>query len=354
MPAMDLGAVARMTERQQLRYLIELTAEAQPPDPQPHEPKPRALQETSGNVPQQRSESKTEVLSVDPSECGAVYCDGAAVELLRGADRVTESQRNRLKAFKAIADALLPSMRRDAHLHHLVFSKSSHNLLLTRPSSDTQLDGRDGTANPNPADEATVCGGATFRMFRHADVLVLDVLVLVVAQQEGVCRRGYGTAMSEALKAVLAREAKRRGLRRVTLLTQADNGAKASSFWQKQQLRHTLAAEQLLQALHSSLPKLVGVYDSSTAMSWELLGHQRQAAKSTDCGAAQRKLERKPGRKANDARRRCDLRSPGTLRSPALRSPETPSAEARPSVLRDGCAELPAELAALSLANNDS
>ena len=115
------------------------------------------------------------------------------------------------------------AIRRDAHLHHLLFSRNSRTLLL-RDGAAVAANGADGAAagtkaetascvSDNTTDSSRVFGGATFRLSQMGGDLVLTVLVLAVQQREGVCRRGHGTRLVDALKRLLAKEAAARSLR---------------------------------------------------------------------------------------------------------------------------------------------
>ena len=114
------------------------------------------------------------------------------------------------------------AIRRDAHLHHLLFSRSSRTLLLrdraavATDAADEAAAGAEAKAASGVSDdtsESPVVGGATFRLTQVGGELVLTVLVLAVQQREGVCRRGHGTRLVDALKQLLAKEAAARSLR---------------------------------------------------------------------------------------------------------------------------------------------
>ena len=109
--------------------------------------------------------------------------------------------------------------RRDSHLHHLLFSRSSHTLLLRDGAAAAapvgEVDGAeeaDGVEEADGAEGGRVVGGATFRLSQMGGELALTVLVLAVQQKAGVCRRGHGTRLVDALKALLAKEAAARSL----------------------------------------------------------------------------------------------------------------------------------------------
>ena len=177
----------------------------------------------------------------------------------------------------AVADELLPWMRRDAHLHHLLYSSSSHSLLVSCSSSEVQT-------HASWRQLGDVIGGATFRLFEvGGSRLVLVVLALAVEQREDVCRRGYGTLCVSTLKALLSREAAQRDSRHATLLVQADHGEQASRFWRKQGVRTSSAAIEMLEVLHAAEPKLVGLYDGSTPCAWDAPARSlRAVAKQAD------------------------------------------------------------------------
>eukprot|EP00966_Prymnesium_polylepis_P004756 109323-Prymnesium_polylepis.1 len=242
----DLSAVAKLTERQQLRYLLSLTAsrECAPLSDVPPNRKP------TGKPKPTKSNRSAAAITVHQStyQCGPAPPD-CELKLIGGgdSDSITGEARAALKAFKAIADELLPYMRRDAHLHHLIFSRHSRTLLLSG--------------------EAGVCGGATFRLLETGTRLVLVVLAIVV-EQCNAARKGYGTSIANELKRLLQYEAERRGLVGA-LLAQVDTGIKATQFWTKQGLRPTLLAAQLLEGMHQADCKLMHTYEGSTPMLWE-------------------------------------------------------------------------------------
>ena len=241
---LDLAAVQGMTERQRLKYLLALNAEAEAEHSKPAPP---------GTAAPSKRAKPTQPVAVHPcapdEELERGDSDGVRLCLVNGQQAEGEVLAA-LKAYKLIADELLPDMRRDSHLHNLVFSRHSHSLLLSS--------------------EGVCHGGATFRLLQLGDsLLVMNVLVVVVDQSEGVCRRGYGTRIVEALRRLLTRDAARLGLRGM-MLASVDDGEKATNFWHKQKLRATLAGAQALEALHEAEPKLVHTYEGSTPMAWEL------------------------------------------------------------------------------------
>ena len=97
-------------------------------------------------------------------------------------------------------------------MHHLLFSRNSRTLLL-RDCAAVAADGASCFSDNTTDDSSRVCGGATFRLSQMGGDLVLTILVLAVQQREGVCRRGHGTRLVDALKRLLAKEAAARSLR---------------------------------------------------------------------------------------------------------------------------------------------
>jgi hypothetical protein len=273
MPDESVPQLSRMTERQQIAYLMQLTAAetTAPVARQALKPLTVNAATTSENAkeskatkkskPKPASETRVELLTLSASICESqliMLADGATrLRMVQGCSArdggACEDVLAQLAAFKRIADDLLPAMRRDAHLHHLIFSRHGYSLLLLHTPQSA-------------GEEEEVVGGATFRVLRVDDTLVLDVLVLVVEQRASICRRGLGTALVERLSELIAKEASARGVTRWHLLTQSDNGDKASAFWRKQGLQSGALSDKLLARMHDALPKLVGVYEASTPM----------------------------------------------------------------------------------------
>lgn len=260
-PAKSLAMVdlaylsTRMTARQQQQYLMSLSDQSRDGraplgDVALHKPNKEAPA-PGGRAKRASSESVTVHQLTGDHELD----DG--LHLVRGDEQadLSDDRLATLKAYKVIADELLPDMRRDSHLHNLVFSRLSQTLVL----SD---------------EEECVVGGATFRLLEIGTLLVLNVLVVVVEQRDGVCRRGYGSFITDALKGVLAREVAARhpqgqGVQGM-LLAQCDDGVKATAFWAKQKLRASMGATQLLQGMANADPRLVPIYEGSTPMMFEL------------------------------------------------------------------------------------
>lgn len=139
-----------------------------------------------------------------------------------------------LSAYKKLCDTELPNMRTGAHMHNLIYrhgGKHATLLLLC---------------------DGLVLGGATFKLFHNEqdNAVVLDVLAQVVAQQPGVCGKGHGTRIVNALKRLLLDRATELGASAI-LLAQADDGPKALAFWARQGLQ----AGPQANALHTSLLK---------------------------------------------------------------------------------------------------
>ena len=155
-----------------------------------------------------------------------------------------------LQQYKTVCDELLPELRTNLHLSHLIQHRKENYSFVLRD--------RDG-----------VLGGATFHMALRstangaADLLVLEVLLLAVG--EGAGRKGHGTRLINAAKTLLAAEAATTGTRSV-LLTQSDDGETAQTFWKKQQLRKCEQASALVHALHDWEKKRHLVYNHTVAM----------------------------------------------------------------------------------------
>lgn len=249
----------RMTARQQQQYLMSLSDQSndgRAPLGEMALHKPN--KETP--LPDGRAKRTSSTESVTAYQLAGDHNLDDGLQLVRGDEQAELSGEPlaALKAYKLIADDLLPDMRRDSHLHNLVFSRSSQTLVL----SD---------------DEDCVVGGATFRLLEVGTLLVLNVLVVVVDQHGGVCRRGYGSLIIDALKGVLAHEVVTRhpqgqGVQGAQgmLLAQCDDGVKATAFWEKQKLRASMGATQLLQGMADADERLVPIYEGSTPMMFEL------------------------------------------------------------------------------------
>ena len=275
---LDLNALAGMTERQQLRYLMKLTSvvastecadlhraktaprkkgvltelsasQTQATAKRTAEPICRATPPTRKAVPRcQKSVSTGPTLQT--RRCASGDRANPALELFFG-NETSPERVQRLKGFKSLADQLLPMLRRDSHLHNLIFSAPSHTLL----------------CRPEVPDGEEV-GGATFRLLQLGDMLAMVVSVIVVRQADGISRRGLGTCLVDTLKLLLAKEATQYHCKGI-MLTHADDGETASGFWKKQGLCSTAKGTQILHDMHAVEPRLVGMYDGSTPMAWE-------------------------------------------------------------------------------------
>ena len=93
-----------------------------------------------------------------------------------------------LRSYKRLCDCLLPALRARSHLFNLIH-RHRHNCTVALCCGDTLL------------------GGATFRLIRDSSgtrpSLILEVLLLAVAQRTGVCGRGHGSRIVNFLKALL-------------------------------------------------------------------------------------------------------------------------------------------------------
>ena len=233
----------RMTRVSKRTVLHPLVSNLQPPKTVLQTPKPApksiASVPTGSDRPTFFQPKKREYL------CSL---DHVKLQMVAGEDHTLN--RPILGKFKRIADELLPEMRRDAHLHNLIFSRNSHTLLLTR-----LLNGSSAKDTALETESSGVVGGVTFRLpqhhlpptphgqlipvqlspipshpisshlipthsshlipshpnpshpvpslrlLQHSSSVVAVVLAVVVDQAEGTCRRGYGTALIDALKA---------------------------------------------------------------------------------------------------------------------------------------------------------
>ena len=158
-----------------------------------------------------------------------------------------------LRGWKRLCDELLPALRSRGHLHNLIYRhKVNASIVLCREEDN----GRE-----------EVLGGATFRIVHGVTegTVVLDVLLLAVAQRPGVCGQGHATRLVNSLKFLLLRRAAALGASPL-LLTQADLGEQALAFWARQGLRDGAQATALLQSLSSSSPKEHIVYDYTMPM----------------------------------------------------------------------------------------
>ena len=146
------------------------------------------------------------------------------------------------------------------HLHNLIHRhKTNCSLVLVQ----------DGVA----------IGGATFRLVcQHSssaekerrECVILDVLLLAVAQRPGVCGQGHATRLINCLKALLLRRASARKGARALLLTQADLGEQALAFWSRQGLLEGDQADSLVHGLHAWSTSHI-VYDYTMPMAMEVV-----------------------------------------------------------------------------------
>ena len=134
-----------------------------------------------------------------------------------------------LETYKQLVDRLLPGMRTRTRKHHLIHAPNTMSIALL--------------------EHGDVIGGATFRIAKANKLIVLDILILVVAQYIGVCGRGHGTRIVNYLKVLGFEIAKRENHSSLTILTQADSGRMARMFWARQGLRANPHALQLVHAL---------------------------------------------------------------------------------------------------------
>jgi hypothetical protein len=159
-----------------------------------------------------------------------------------------------LRQWKQICDVLLPALRSKSHLHNLIYRHHPNCSLVLRY-------------------EHTVLGGVTFRLIRDkaggdGGSVMLEVLIAAVEQRPGVCGRGYGTRLTNVLKALLARRA-REFEACPLLLTQADLGLPARMFWLRQRLKESEEARRAVCDLHAWQERNI-VYDHTAPMMLEL------------------------------------------------------------------------------------
>ena len=158
------------------------------------------------------------------------------------------------REYKTICDILLPALRPRAHLFNLIFRhRSNHSLVLM--------------------ENGAVIGGSTFRVVRdtrsgQSPRLIVEVVLLAMAQREGVCGRGFGTRLVNFLKALALREAAMINARPL-LLTQADIGLQARQFWLRQLLQECDEATEVVHELHRWHKSNI-VYDYTVPMVCEI------------------------------------------------------------------------------------
>jgi hypothetical protein len=179
-----------------------------------------------------------------------------SLSLIPAAADLKEEDKRALRGWKRLCDSLLPALRSRGHLHNLIH-RHRHNCSLVL------------------VQEGNVIGGATFRLLSSSGPggdpprLLLDVLLLAVAQRPGVCGQGHATRVINCLKSLLRHRAT--SLRATPiLLTQADLGEQALAFWSRQGLRDGEASSELVQALHAWNAHAYIVYDYTVPMSLTL------------------------------------------------------------------------------------
>ena len=172
----------------------------------------------------------------------------SCLSLLSAGCKLDESDHSALRGWKRLCDELLPALRSRGHLHNLIHRHRTNCSLVLQVAG-------------------VVVAGATFRIVhdrKHAAV-VLDVLLLAVAQQPGVCGQGHGTRLINCLKRLLLDFAARHGANPL-LLTQADLGEQAVNFWMRQGLQEGEQASKLVHALHEWHASSHVVYDYTVPM----------------------------------------------------------------------------------------
>ena len=158
-----------------------------------------------------------------------------------------------LREWKHHCDVLLPALRPRSHLYNLIYRHRANCSLVLKHGD-------------------VVVGGATFRLIRDAggasagvaSSVILEVLLLAVAQQDGVCGRGHGTRLVNGLKAFLLAQAAGEHATPL-LLTQSDLGTAAREFWRRQLLRESEEAGEIVQMLHAWHASNI-VYDYTVPM----------------------------------------------------------------------------------------
>ena len=92
-----------------------------------------------------------------------------------------------LKAYKGICDDLLPAMRKNSYLHNLLFRFVGNTTLVLHMKADPDQ----------------VLGGCTFKFIQTGShFIVLDVLLMVIAQRADICGQGHGTRIVNLVKHV--------------------------------------------------------------------------------------------------------------------------------------------------------
>ncbi|KAL3906963.1 MAG: hypothetical protein SGPRY_010351 [Prymnesium sp.] len=158
-----------------------------------------------------------------------------ALSLLRAADPLSLASLSfAFAGYKRLCDVLLPELRSRSHLYNLIYRHRSNYSLVLREGE-------------------TTLGGATFRLILDTcpspPLLMLEVLLLAVDQREGVCGRGHGTRLVNAMKSLALRHAREHAAT-PSLLTQSDLGLPARCFWGRQGLVEGGRASDAVCALH--------------------------------------------------------------------------------------------------------
>jgi len=212
-----------------------------------------------------------------------------------------------LAQYKSLCDELLPALRGRSHLHNVIY-RHRHNGTLGLCSGSLLL------------------GGCTYRAYSIArdsdghlpagssdvDELVLEVLLIAVAQRPGVCGHGHGTRIVNALKragtALAERLRTAAGIGRrsrprppVLLLTQSDVGPIALAFWRRQRLDSGERATQTLDLLRGSDRSFI-VYDHTVAVSLQLDADASPVETKPSVRAQERPDDDEAEEEENDAR----------------------------------------------------
>ena len=121
---LDLSALARLTERQQLQYLLSMTAERAPLADRKANVQPVKASESTSNRGKPTVAAKAVLTTVhvraDDHDLGGGHAVGGdnevTIALVECPHLPSDEERHALKAFKSIADELLPYMRRHSML----------------------------------------------------------------------------------------------------------------------------------------------------------------------------------------------------------------------------------------------
>ncbi|KAJ1448889.1 hypothetical protein M885DRAFT_623006 [Pelagophyceae sp. CCMP2097] len=191
----------------------------------------------------------------------------AGVAIVPCASRFQDEDCERLWAYKAIADDVLPAMRGRNCLYNATFARASTTLVAVVDDAGWGHDAEDVDAR-RAAAQRDVVGGCTFRLFRAGECLVCEVLIICVAQRPAVCGRGSATRLVNAVKRCAVREAKARGLADCHVIAAAEHMPQAEAFWAKQRLVAGAVADHAFEHLRRSGSAME--YNNTTHVSMDL------------------------------------------------------------------------------------